>query len=243
MPPAITIRDLKGFDDLKQVEAVEREVWGVSDRDTIPLAFAIAAEEAGCLWIGAFDGTQLAGFAFALFGCERGHLIVHSHMLAVRPAYRGLGLGYKLKLAQRERVLALRLRDSYTPDVRIELMTWTFDPLQSRNAHLNFARLGVISDSYKVDFYGPETSSILHRNGTDRLWVEWPMAARRVQSRLQGKDNRAEMLDALATLLPLIRFNGEGKPVRTDLAPALSRQRIAIEIPSDIAAVEQNTYM
>src|SRR5262249_34664987 len=115
----------------------------------------------------------------------------------------------------------------------------TFDPLQSKNAHLNFALLGVVSETYKADFYGPETSSLLHRNGTDRLWVTWPLASRRVHDRLQGKPNRSEILDALSTLTPLVQFNGDGKPVRTDLSAALSRQRIAIEIPSDIGSVEQ----
>jgi predicted GNAT superfamily acetyltransferase len=118
-------------------------------------------------------------------------------------------------------------------------VTWTFDPLQSKNAHLNFAKLGVIAQSYKIDFYGPETSSTLHRNGTDRLWVKWPLASRRVQGRLQGKDQRAEMLDALRTLQPLIQFNAQGEPSRTDLPAAVLRQRIAIEIPSDIGIVEQ----
>ncbi|MGA8491327.1 MAG: hypothetical protein WB711_12945, partial [Terriglobales bacterium] len=141
-----------------------------------------------------------------------------------------------LKLAQRERVLALRIDDGRT---NIGEMTWTFDPLQSRNAHLNFTKLGVVSDNYKVDFYGPETSSVLHRNGTDRLWVTWPLASRRVQARLQGKDRRAEVLDALSTLTPLIQFNGDGKPSRTDLSDAVNRQRIAIEIPTDIGDVER----
>jgi predicted GNAT superfamily acetyltransferase len=79
----------------------------------------------------------------------------------------------------------------------------------------------------------------LHRNRTDRLWVKWPLASRRVHNRLQGRNNRSEVMDALANLLPLIQFNGDGKPARTDLSEALSRQRIAIEIPSDIASVEQ----
>src|SRR5205823_12502738 len=108
-----------------------------------------------------------------------------------------LDLGYKLKLVQRERALGMR----------IPTMTWTFDPLQRRNAHLNFGKLGVVSDTYKIDFYGPETSSVLHRNSTDRLWVKSLLASRRVQERLQGKDKRAELLDALSRLLPLIRFN------------------------------------
>jgi len=225
----IVIRDLRSFEDLKQVEAVEREVWGLSDLDVTPLTFIIASQAAGCIWLGAFDGKALVGFAFGLLGMENGHLAVHSHMLAVRAPYRDLDVGHKLKLAQRERVQAMRIQE----------ITWTFDPLQSKNAHLNFAKLGVVSASYKIDFYGPETSSVLHRNGTDRLWVRWPLTSRRVKERLQGKSPRTEMQDALANLIPLIRFNGDGKPARADLSAALSRQRIAIEIPSDIVSLEQ----
>jgi predicted GNAT superfamily acetyltransferase len=118
-------------------------------------------------------------------------------------------------------------------------MTWTFDPLRSRNAHLNFDRLGVISDIYREDFYGPQTSSPLHRNGTDRLWVTWRMADPRVDQRLKGKDPRAEILDALAHLEPLIRFDGAGRPAEADLAQVLSRQRVAIEIPGDIDPIER----
>ncbi|HLW88633.1 MAG TPA: hypothetical protein VKR57_09075 [Terriglobales bacterium] len=231
---AIVIRDLKGFDDLRQVEALEREVWELSDLDTTPLTLAVATQQAGNLWLGAFDGTELVGFAFGFLGVEEGRLNLHSHMLAVRAPRRNSDLGFKLKLAQRERVLAMRINHS-----RVTEITWTFDPLQSKNAHLNFAKLGVISQSYKVDFYGPETSSPLHRNSTDRLWVKWPLASRRVQTRLQGTDPRAEMLDALRTLQPLIQFSASGEPSRTDLSAALLRQRIAIEIPSDILSVEQ----
>jgi predicted GNAT superfamily acetyltransferase len=111
--------------------------------------------------------------------------------------------------------------------------------LQSKNAHLNFSKLGVVSDNYMIDFYGPETSSVLHRNGTDRLWVRWPLVSRRVRDRLQGKEHRAELIDVLSRLTPLIRFNGDGKPAKSDLSAALARQRIAIEIPSDIGFIEQ----
>jgi predicted GNAT superfamily acetyltransferase len=117
-------------------------------------------------------------------------------------------------------------------------MTWTFDPLRCLNAHLNFSKLGVISDSYRIDFYGPQTSSHLHTNGTDRLWVTWRMADARVQQRLNGKDGSAEVLDALRHVEPLIRFNGDGKPAAGDLSVALSRQRIAIEIPRNMDHIE-----
>jgi predicted GNAT superfamily acetyltransferase len=227
--PPLTIRDLTSIEDLTQAIQVEKEVWGSDDLDLMSLTFAIAAREAGNLWIGAFDGPKLAGYAFAFHALEDGKPSLHSHMLAVREQYREYDLGTKLKLAQRERALALHLHE----------ITWTFDPLQSKNAHLNFAKLGVVCDKYKVDFYGASTSSLLHQNSTDRLWVKWPIASRRVEDRLRGKDHRAEMLDALSTVQPLVRFNGEGKPARSDLAAALARQRASIEIPSNIGAIEQ----
>jgi len=227
----ITIRDLETFDDLKQVEVIEKEDWKLSDLDTMPLALTIATREAGSLWLGAFDGTKLVGFAFGFLGIEGNRATVHSHMLAVREPYRSLHLGYKLKLAQRERVLGMR-----AGNLQIAEITWTFDPLQSRNAHLNFAKLGVVSDSYKVDFYGPQTSSALHRNGTDRLWVRWLLISQRVRDRLQGKDPRPDMLQ---TLSPLVSLRSDGRPHRANLANALSVRRTAIEIPSDILSIEE----
>jgi predicted GNAT superfamily acetyltransferase len=227
----LTIRDLASFDDFTQVEAVEREVWAVTDRDAVPLPLAIATQAAGNLWLGAFDGAKLAGFVFAFLGLEEGRLILHSHLLAVRAPYRDLNLGSKLKRAQRERALALG----------IQKITWTFDPLQSKNAHLNFAKLGAVSDRFKPDFYGPETSSMLHRNGTDRLWMSWALGSRRVRTLLQGKSNRTQMLDTLSTLAPLILFNGSGRPARSSLSVAIARQRIAIEVPSDIGALEKQS--
>jgi predicted GNAT superfamily acetyltransferase len=227
--PVILIRELESFEDLSRVGAVEKEVWGLADQDVMPMTIAVATKAAGSIWLGAFDGGKLVGFAFAFPGLDHGQLMLHSHMLAVREAYRDSDLGFRLKLAQRERALSLRIQE----------MTWTFDPLQSKNAHFNFAKLGVVSGAYKVDFYGPETSSVLHRNGTDRLWVRWALASRRVQQRVQGKDPRGEIMDTLSRLTPLIRFNGDGRPARTDLSEALARQRIAIEIPSDIGTVEE----
>jgi len=227
--PAIVIRDLNTIDDFHQVEALEKQVWGLADHDVLPLTMIVATQASGNIWIGAFDGDKLAGFVFGFLGLENGRLMIHSHMLAVEEQYRDFDLGYKLKLAQRERALAMR----------IPVITWTFDPLQSKNAHFNFAKLGAVCDSYRIDFYGPETSSVLHRNRTDRLWVKWPLSSRRVQQRLQGNSSRSETLDALSRLTPLVRFNGDGRPTQTDLAAALSRQRIAIEVPSDIGAIEQ----
>jgi chorismate synthase len=225
----LEIRDLETLADLKPVLQLEKEVWGLDDADVTPITLALALKAAGSMWLGAFDDDQLVGFAFAFPSLEREKAGFHSHMLAVRDSHRGRNLGYELKRAQRQRALALGIKE----------MTWTFDPLRGRNAHLNFHRLGVICDSYRVDFYGPQTSSPLHRNGTDRLWVKWHMADSRVEDRLKGKNARAEVLDALINLEPLVRFNGDGRPAEVDLAKALARQRIAIEIPGDIDPMER----
>jgi predicted GNAT superfamily acetyltransferase len=227
----ITIRDLTSIDDLIQLRAVEKEVWGLTDDDTLPLTLTIACQAAGNIFLGAFEKDKLVGFAFGFLGRERGQTMIHSHMLAVLDAYRHLDLGLRLKQTQRERALAMGVHE----------ITWTYDPLQSRNAHFNFAKLGVLSDTYRVDFYGPETSSMLHRNGTDRLWVRWALNSRRVRDRLAGKslNTRAEILDAMRLLAPLVRFDPSGKPGRADLAEALARQRVSIEIPGDIMAVER----
>jgi predicted GNAT superfamily acetyltransferase len=225
----VSIRDIETLDELRQVQAVEKRVWELSDEDMMPLTLMIALKAAGSVWLGAFDGDKLVGFAFGFLGREAGNDVIHSHMLAVLGPYRDTDLGYKLKLAQRERSLAMGIHN----------ITWTFDPLQSKNAHFNFAKLGVLCDQYKVDFYGPETSSVLHRNGTDRLWVQWRLNSKRVQMRLQNNDNRRSLLDVLANLPPLVQFNGTGRPLRAELATALARQRVCIEIPVDINTVEQ----
>jgi chorismate synthase len=148
---------------MRVVEDLQKEVWTLHDRDITPLTQLVAAKHAGGQLIGARDGGALVGFVYGFVGLEGGRTIHHSHMLAVKPAYRHLNVGYKLKVAQRERVLAQG----------ITRMTWTFDPLQSLNAYFNFCKLGVVSYEYKVNFYGPETSSVLHRIGTDRLLVTW----------------------------------------------------------------------
>lgn len=237
--PQVAIRDLKTIEDLHQLRAVEKDVWGMADEDAIPLTMAIALKASGNIFVGAFakektqkdkaEKEKLVGFAFGFLGRERGVTTIHSHMLAVIDAYRHLDLGARLKHAQRERALAMGVRE----------ITWTFDPLQSRNAHFNFAKLGVVSETYKVDFYGPETSSVLHRNGTDRLWVRWLLESRRVRDRIAGKSARSETLDALRLLAPLVRFDGKGKPVRAELGEALARERVSIEIPGDILSVEK----
>ena len=147
-------------------------------------------------------------------------------MLAVRPSYRNFNLGYKLKLAQRERVLAQG----------INRITWTFDPLQSLNAYFNFGKLGVIADTYKIDFYGEATSSFLHQIGTDRLWVTWQLDSQRVNERL--KTEKKESRFASEGIPSLVQVGNSDKPVRNDSTEILTQEHLLIEIPSDINALQ-----
>lgn len=226
---SLVIRDIDSFADIERLPQLEKEVWELADADVTPLTLLIAMHAAGGVVVGAFDGSRLVGFALAFPSLEHGTTGFHSHMLAVRRDYREHDLGFRLKLAQRERALSLGIKE----------MTWTFDPLRSTNAHLNFEKLGVVSNSYHPDFYGPHTSSALHSNGTDRLWVRWQMAEPRVEERFNGKSSRSEILDTLKHLEPLVRFNGDGRPAAGNMNAALSKQRVAIEIPGDIGPIEK----
>ncbi len=230
--PTIEIRDIEAHAGIGSVLQLEKLVWGLSDADVTAFTLAVALKAAGSLLLGAFDRGELVGFALAFPSIEHGRFGFHSHMCAVHPEYREQAIGFRLKLAQRDRALALGIKE----------MTWTFDPLRSTNAHLNFSKLGVISDSYRVDFYGAQTSSHLHTNGTDRLWVTWRMDAIRVRDRLNGKNFAPEVIDALRHVEPMVRFNGNGYPAEGDLTAGLSRRRVAIEIPGDMDRIEREDH-
>jgi predicted GNAT superfamily acetyltransferase len=165
------IRPIRGIDEYRAVEDLQKEIWQIDDREIVPAVHMIPACEVGAILVGAFDGGDLVGFVYGFPGLEHGHPIIHSDMLAVRSSYRDRGLGRKLKFAQRDHALARG----------IDRITWTFDPLQSRNAHLNLNILGATADRYLRDFYG-QTSSPLHSGGTDRLWVTWDLKRHPVSS-------------------------------------------------------------
>lgn len=225
----IVIRDIDGVSELRAVEALQKEVWGCADLDVVPLTMFVAGREVGAILIGAYDGESLVGFVYGFTGYENGHLTHHSHMLAVRPAYRTHKLGFKLKLAQRERVLAQG----------INRITWTFDPLQSLNAHLNFGKLGVIADTYKINFYGETTSSFLHQVGTDRLWVTWLIDSPRVRERLQFVTTRNETRCESKNAPALVRASSGSAPFRNCSSEILGSKYLLIEIPREIDVLQR----
>ena len=220
----ITIRDVEAIAEVHEVERLQLEVWGIPHLEVVPHTQLIAAKESGGVLIGAFDGVRMAGFVYGFVGLERGATVHHSHMLAVDQNYRGRDLGFRLKCEQRRRVL----------EQGIDVMTWTFDPLRSLNANLNLRRLGAIADRYYADFYGTEAGSFLHQNGTDRLWVSWHIASDRVERRLSGDAESAE----LSELPVLLAACDSGAPQPGNSNSAFAADRFAIEIPRDIGSLE-----
>jgi predicted GNAT superfamily acetyltransferase len=149
-----------------------------------------------------------------------------SHMMGVASGYRGLGIGYSLKLAQRE----FALKQGHV------LVTWTYDPLESRNANLNIGKLGAVCRAYSRDYYGPMTDGLNVGPASDRFPVEWWIASDRVCSRLKdGAEVRsgADLPQAIATSRTLGGLRAPGSLMLDSNAPL-----VAVEIPSDYQEIK-----
>lgn len=173
----MTIRPLYAIPELREVIALEQEIWGSSvPEDAVGIPLFVATLKRGAILLGAFAGGRLVGFVFSFPGLKNGRPMQWSHMLGVRPECRGSGIGRELKLEQRRACLAMG----------IDLMEWTFDPLVAVNARLNFRRLGVVVEDYAVNVYG-DSPSPLHKGApTDRFIAQWRMRSPRVEAVLGG---------------------------------------------------------
>jgi predicted GNAT superfamily acetyltransferase len=185
---AIVIRPCQGLEELAACVQLQVDVWGYGDRDVVPRRVFIVGQRIGGQVIGAFDTAlpgaspkgdegSLIGFAMALPGISGGQPYLHSHMLAVNPDYRNLGIGRRLKLFQRDEALARG----------IHRMEWTFDPLEIKNSFLNLVKLGAIVRRYFANFYGVTSSPLHGQVPTDRLCAEWWLESDWVGAALGGK--------------------------------------------------------
>jgi predicted GNAT superfamily acetyltransferase len=228
---SFSIRPLATLDDCRRVAELEREVWGYSDsEDVVPAPVLIVSVKRGGILIGAFDAAGvMKGFVYSMPAIKDGRPTQWSHMLGVTADVRSTGLGARLKLAQREAALQMG----------IELIEWTFDPLQALNAHLNFAKLGVIAVAYEENVYG-ESSSPLHRGTpTDRLIAEWRIREPHVERRLSQPAQPA-VRDASIATAPLVNPSEAGlvwiRPGRADLTA--DANRILVEIPAGFSEMQ-----
>lgn len=199
---AIVIRNCQGLDELRACVALQKEIWNFSDAELVPLRMFVVAEKVGGQVMGAFDGDEMIGFALSVPGTRSGHVYLHSHMLAVRKDQRNGGLGRRLKLLQREDALARG----------IELIEWTFDPLEIKNAYLNIEKLGAIARRYNINQYGVTSSPLQGGLPSDRLIAEWWLKSKRVQILLEtGKVPVFEHRSEIEVPAQIYEWKAEGK--------------------------------
>ena len=237
----IRIRDLKTVDEFRQVVELEKTIWGYTDLgDIVTVPVFIFTVKRGATLIGAFDADgRMVGFAYAVVGMKDGRPMLWSHMTGVLPEYRG-GLGYQLKLAQRERALA----QGY------DLIEWTFDPMQAMNAHLNFAKLGGVVEEYAENFYGESTSALHRGTPTDRLIVSWRIGEPHVVRRLESASAKAtadkQTFDLRAVshevgqapVVNVTAMAGDWREVKV-INLTVKERRLWIEIPTGFTQMQQ----
>lgn len=224
----ISIRPIQTIAEYRACEALQRRVWAMpDDLEVVPLHLLVTVHKDGGLLLGAFDGEELVGFVFGFLGRGQGGRFKHSsHMLGVAPEYRSSGIGYQLKLAQRESTL----------DQGLDLITWTYDPLQSRNAYLNIHKLGTMCRTYFRDYYGPMTDELNVGLPSDRFQVDWWVASKRVERRLAGEAE--EPVLGSACQVNATGHTRGGLLTPGGLADRLEAPILRVEIPADIQSIK-----
>ncbi len=231
------IRPLKTFEELETVVAIQRTVWDDPASVIYRNALVNYVRNGGVL-LGAFDGERLIGFVFGYLGTETqdtsrpamANLKLVSNRMAILPEYRDQGIGYELKLAQRQFAIQQGIR----------LITWTFDPQQSRNAYLKIRKLGAISRRYWRDYYGTTPSSHVVLGSSDRLIAEWWVTNNRVDQRINGKRGGLtipQYTSANAMILNPSRVGTRSYPEPGDMTSEHPGMMILIVIPSDFSAI------
>jgi len=225
----IEIRDLHHVADLREVIEIEKRVWGYPDGDeAVPLPMLAAEVHRGAIVLGAFDGASMVGACYSFPALKSGRLTHWSHMLGVVDGYRKQGIARLLKLGQRTRALAMR----------VDLIEWTFDPLQAANAYFNLARLGVVVEEYRVNMYGESASPLWSGSDSDRVIAQWHVCDPHVERRISRSGpviRAADTLGAVRVLeaqaaAPLV------EPGRPDLEQ--EERRLLVEIPAVLAPIQ-----
>jgi predicted GNAT superfamily acetyltransferase len=174
----IEIWQLHDLDEFAEALTLQQRIWGFADIEAMPLRWFVVASKVGGQVFGACEGGQMVGFLGAMPGIlPDGRPYMHSHMLGVLPKYRDRGVGRRLKLAQREEAL----------ERGIDLVEWTFDPMELKNAYFNVERLGAIVRRYEENLYGVTASPLHGGLPTDRCAAEWWLRSPRVEAAVAGK--------------------------------------------------------
>ncbi len=220
------IRDLEGMSDMRMCEEIQREVWGFIELDIVPAGLMAVMVHYGAVASGAFVDGRMAGFVNGFPGFVAGKPLHHSHMLAVRPEYRGRNIGIALKWAQADRALAQGL----------DHINWTFDPLQARNANLNLNHLGALASVYRENVYG-ESQSPLHGGiPTDRLEPDWFLRSARVAQARRGALKPPPGIPDLPRANRL-RPRRNGLPECSEMRDVPDAAEVLLAIPGDFTAM------
>jgi predicted GNAT superfamily acetyltransferase len=227
------IRPITSLQEIRQVETLQREVWRfATDAETVPLHMLKAtAENGGLLW-GAFSAQgDLLGFVMGFLARQDGQLKHYSHMLGVLPTAQGAGVGFRLKCAQREAVLAQG----------IDRITWTVDPLEGRNGHLNMGKLGTVCNTYHRNWYGELFDGLNAGMPTDRFQVDWWLRSQRVERRTKGESTSPSLSDVLANGARRVNETRRSGAVRVPSGSDLgsTSPMVLVEIPGDFQEVKQ----
>ena len=229
MSNEIAVRRCTELDEFRACVALQKEVWGFDDADLVPLRMFVVADKVGGQIMGAFEGERLVGYALSIPGSRNGRPYLHSHMLAVQSEHRNTGLGRRLKLAQRDDAL----RRGF------ELIEWTFDPLEIKNAYFNMVKLAAITRRYSVNHYGFSTS-VLHRGlPTDRLIAEWWLKSRRVTDLLEkGAPPKFEVVQKISVPAQIYEWRtSEANLPRAVEVQERNRQRFLKAFPQGLSVL------
>lgn len=241
MATDIEIRPLRTVEEARQCEELQRLAWGMDDLEVVPLSMLITAAKNGGQLLGAYEGGRLIGFTFGFLGARsaqqpglpvRHRLKLCSHMTAVLPEYRDRGIGYALKLAQRDHAL----------DLGLDLVTWTYDPLEGRNAALNIGKLGAVCNTYLRNIYGEMNDALNAGLPTDRFQVDWWIASQRVKIRLSGQRPRLSydlVTSGGAQTLSLAAFASDGTPWPSAWEQPTGLM-VLVEIPANFQAIKRH---
>jgi predicted GNAT superfamily acetyltransferase len=238
--PNWNIRLLETIEEMSAVEALQREVWPGSETDVVPAHLLITVVHNGGVVLGAFVEEKIIGFVFGFPGLEStpdGPRPKHcSHMAGVYPEYRDSGIGFALKRAQWQVVRHQGL----------DHVTWTYDPLLSRNANLNIARLGAVCSTYRRSEYGEMRDGLNAGLPSDRFQVDWWINTKRVERRLSKRARPKLSLSHLAHVgvhpLYSLLFGPDNLPRPPEHIPTLEAQLIAAEIPSDFMVLKSADF-
>ena len=185
----IEYRQLFSLPELEEVLQLQQTIWSFADIELLPLRFLVVVTRVGGHVFGAYDDGRMVGFCFAIPGVKAdGRTYLHSHMLGVLPDYRNFGIGRKLKLMQRDEAMGRG----------IQLIEWTFDPMELKNAFLNIEKLGAIVRRYTENSYGVTASPLHGGLPTDRCTAEWWIDAPRVRQALAGETLQHAAVECVA---------------------------------------------